>query len=66
MTSIAVGHVSLGIDEAARLSGLSRASIERALRSGELIAHYPTARPLILVEDLRAWIEAAPTQRRAP
>lgn len=56
-------RVSVGLDEAARLTDTSRSTIERALRSGALTAHYPTSRPLILVDDLRAWVAKAPTER---
>lgn len=59
----AADPVSVGLDEAARLTDLSRSTIDRAIKAGELTAHYPTRRPSILVSDLRAWIEAAPTER---
>jgi len=49
--------------EAARAAGVSIATIERAIKTGRLIAHYPTSRPAILAEDLRAWVEAAPTEK---
>ena len=49
--------------EAARAAGVSIATIERAIAAGRLIAHYPTSRPVILSDDLRAWVEAAPTEK---
>lgn len=57
----ALTPVSAGVTDAARLVGVSVDTIQRAVRSGELPIHYPTSRGLILIEDLRAWVAAAPT-----
>jgi hypothetical protein len=56
-------RVSLNTEAAATATGLSQRSIENAIRRGELIAHYPTSRPLVLLEDLDAWVRSAPTER---
>lgn len=55
--------VSLPITDAAAAAGVSDATIRAAIRTGALTAHYPTSKGLILVEDLRAWVMAAPTER---
>lgn len=50
--------------EAARLAGVSLDAIRVAYRSGDLTAHYRSPqRPVILRDDLIAWIKAAPTER---
>lgn len=57
--------VSYTIAGAAKATGHSDKTIRRALADGSLVAHYPTSRPVILADDLRAWVTAAPTQQRA-
>lgn len=54
---------------AAAASGLSVDVIRRAVRSGDLPSHYPevdgrqVAKPLVLADDLRAWVERGKTER---
>ncbi|MCA0332280.1 MAG: helix-turn-helix domain-containing protein [Actinobacteria bacterium] len=56
-------RISLNTKQAAEATGVSQKTIENAIRRGELIAHYPTSRPLVLLEDLDAWVRSAPTER---
>jgi DNA-directed RNA polymerase specialized sigma24 family protein len=50
--------------EAAEASGVSLDTIRRAYRDGSLVCHYRSPRrPVILKEDLVAWLEAAQTTR---
>jgi hypothetical protein len=56
--------IAVTIDEAAALVGVSRDVIKRALRSGELIARYPTSRPVIFIDELRSWLQSCPTESR--
>lgn len=51
--------------EAASACGVSEKVIQRAVQCGDLVPRYPTSRPVLLVDDLRGWLESAPTQRRA-
>lgn len=55
-------RIAVTRSQAAELVGLSKDTIVRAIRGGKLQEHYPSATPVILVEDLRAWIESAPTE----
>lgn len=55
-------RIALTRAQAAESVGVSRDTIRRAVQSGDLIEHYITATPVILVDDLRAWITAAPTE----
>jgi len=57
--------VSYDVQGAAAATGMSVDVIRRAIRTGDLTAHYPTSKPLILADDLRAWVTAAPTERSA-
>jgi hypothetical protein len=56
-------RISYTLADAALAVGMSERTIADAVRRGDLVAHYPTKRPLILADDLRAWVEAAPTER---
>lgn len=50
--------------EAAEASGVSIDTIRRAYRNGDLVCHYRSPqRPIILRDDLVAWIAAAPTEK---
>ena len=51
--------------EAAEMCAVSIDTIRRAVRTGDLPATYPTARPVVLVDDLRTWLDAAPKQPRS-
>lgn len=58
-------RIAVTRDQAAELVGLSTRTLIRAIRAGELIEHYVSPkRPVILVDDLRSWVAAAPTQAR--
>ncbi|MFD2792550.1 hypothetical protein ACFS27_03215 [Promicromonospora vindobonensis] len=63
--------VSYSIDTASAATGVSRDVVQRAMRSGDLVVHYPNVsgkqvgKPLILAEDLRAWVAAGKTEREA-
>lgn len=58
-------RIAVTRDQAADLVGLSKDTVVRAIRSGDLIEHYVSAKPVILVDDLRAWIASAPTAQRS-
>lgn len=60
-----VPRTSLTINEAAESVGISDKVIREAIATGDLIARYVTkTKPVILLEDLRAWVAAAPTAAR--
>lgn len=59
-----VRPVSVNIDEAARLTGVSRYTILAEIKAGRLVAHYPTSRALILLDELHSWVASAPTEKR--
>ena len=51
------------LENAAAQVGLSARTLDKAIRSGELVAHRSGAKKLILHKDLEAWIESLPTER---
>lgn len=55
--------LAYNIQDAAEACGVSTEVIRRAIRSNDLPAAYPTSRPVILADDLKAWLEAAPKSR---
>lgn len=57
--------ISVTYATAAEITGLSVKALQRAVRAGDLVPRYPTARPLLLVADLRAYVEAAPCEPNA-
>lgn len=63
--SAPIAAVSFDVQGAAAATGISVDVLRRAIRAGDLVAHYPTSKPLILADDLRAWIASAPTERRS-
>jgi len=65
MVRAALAPVSLTYADAAEAAGVSVDVIRRAVHACELTAHYPTARPVILRDDLVEWVRRAPTERVA-
>ena len=57
--------ISYNIADAADATGYSTDVIRRAIKAGELVAHFPTSKGVITAEDLHAWINQAPTARVA-
>ena len=60
-----VERIAVTRDQAADLVGVSVRTLVRAIRAGRLVEHYPSAKPVILVDELRAWIESSPTSSAA-
>lgn len=67
---VEIQPVSYNYAGAAIATGISVDVIRRAVRAGDLAAHHPIAdgrpvsRPLILAEDLHAWVAAGPAAYR--
>jgi hypothetical protein len=70
VSALQIAPVSFDYDGAAAATGLSRDVIARAVKAGDLNAHYPEvngrqlAKPVIDVEDLRTWIRRGKTARK--
>ena len=61
LARLSAPKVAYNVQEAAKEVGLSTTAIRAAIRTGHLVAKYPTSRPLILAEDLAAWVGSAPS-----
>lgn len=57
-----VTPVSYSLDGAAAATGLSRASLQRAINRGDLVARYYGTKPLLQRDELLAWIESLPSE----
>lgn len=53
-------------DEAAAAAGVSRDVINRAVAKGDLVPSYPSARPVLLADDLREWLAGLPNEKPRP
>jgi hypothetical protein len=64
-----IAPVSFDVFGAGNASGVSVDVIRRAVRAGDLPVHYPAIdgrqvnKPLILADDLRAWVERGKNER---
>lgn len=56
--------IAYPIPEAAEMVGVSETTLREAHRNGDLEFRYPTSRPVVLHDDLLAWVAAAPTTAR--
>lgn len=71
MSAPLIAPVAFDYEGAAAATGLSRDVIARAVRAGDLKAHYPEvdgrqiAKPVIDADDLREWVRRGKTQRTA-
>ncbi len=69
MSTIQIAPVAFDVKGAAAASGISEQVIRRAINAGDLLPHYPDVdgrqidKPLILADDLRAWIARGRTER---
>ena len=57
------GKLALTIPNAAGACDVSTQVIRRAIDKLDLVAVYPSTRPVILVEDLTEWLKSRPTER---
>ena len=57
-------EISISIVEAARRAGVGRSSIYEAINRGELPIRKCGRRSLVLVRDLKSWIESLPSLQR--
>jgi hypothetical protein len=58
-----VEAIAYSILQAAEACGVSHDVIRQAIRSGQLIAKYPTRKAVILRTDLELWLANAPESR---
>jgi hypothetical protein len=59
---MSAGKLAFNFEEAAEATGYSVDTIRRAVRNNELTARYANTKPIVLVSELTAWLEALPTE----
>lgn len=64
LVEVGVPKLALTLDEAAEASGYSKAVLRAQIVHNYLIPSYANSRPVILVSELRRWLEALPNERR--
>lgn len=55
--------ISMNIRQAAEATGVSVEIIRRAIEKGDLVPRYPSARPVLMTEEVRDWVDSRPTER---
>lgn len=58
--------IAYNLDKASDAVCVSVDTLRRAIACGDLVAHTRANKQLILAEDLRAWVEAGPTEGSTP
>ncbi|MEA5453253.1 helix-turn-helix domain-containing protein [Sinomonas sp. JGH33] len=53
---------AFNVQQAAELCGVSPDVIRRAIARGDLIARYPSSRPIVEASELDTWLDRLPTE----
>ncbi|MDI6908630.1 hypothetical protein [Nocardioides sp.] len=65
-THLALAAVSYSMDGAVEASGISKATLTKAIADGELVAHYvgvKASKRVVLATDLAEYVASLPTER---
>jgi hypothetical protein len=54
--------IAVTLDEASRMSGMSKRRIQERIAEGRIDAAYEGRKPLVLVRSLRAYLEGLPRE----
>lgn len=54
--------IAYNVTKAAEQAGVSVDVIRQAIKNGDLIARYPTSRPVIQRSELEEWLDTRPTE----
>lgn len=58
-----LNKISYSVQNLATATDLSVDSIQKAIKSGDLVANYYGTKPLVMGDEARRWIESLPTDR---
>lgn len=64
--TISLSRISYTLAEAETATGISRATISAAVKSGDLVAHYAgekAIKPVFRAVELDEWVESLPAER---
>lgn len=62
----ALPFISADLSRASEATGVSVREIQRAIESGDLVAHYigaKASKPVLAATELFAWVQSRPTER---
>jgi hypothetical protein len=62
-THLALAAVSYDMNGAAAASGVSKATLTKAIAADELVVHYVGSKRVVRAADLDDWIRSLPTER---
>ncbi|GAA3699385.1 hypothetical protein GCM10022377_10480 [Zhihengliuella alba] len=55
-------RIAYTVEQAASAVGVSKDIIRAHIKRGNLVARYPSSRPIISAQELGDWLEALPTE----
>lgn len=53
---------ALTVQSAAKAYGVSMDTIRANIKAGNIIARYPTSRPVISIKEMDAWFDSLPSE----
>lgn len=59
------GKKAYTVQEAAKAYGVSLDTIRANIKAGNIIARYPTSRPVISAKEMDAWFDSLPSEPNA-
>jgi hypothetical protein len=63
-TTTFINPVSFDLTGALLATGITVRDLQRAIKARDLVAHYRGTKPIITRDELQAFVEALPTERK--
>jgi hypothetical protein len=57
-----MSKLAYSLEEAEAATGYSQRTIRRAISDNQLVARYANSKPVITADELKAWLDALPTE----
>lgn len=54
-------RLSYTLAEVSEVTGIGLTTVKAAVKNGDLEAHYPTSKAVIMRDELEAWLKSLPT-----
>lgn len=59
----AAAPLAYTIEDAAIAAGVSKSTLNRAIANGDITRRYPNSKPVIMADELAAWLESLPVDK---
>ena len=59
----AAAPLAYTIEDAAAAAGVSKSTLNRAIAAGDITRRYPNRNPVIMADELAAWLESLPVDK---